>query len=665
MPLRRTLVPLLVLLALTLVGVAVWGGSGEPSALKTAEVSAQRARESAPRSRARSGAATTSAAGRATTAPPPAGTPPAPPADWLAELQKSLESRDAKPLDAETRARILAAAGKGRSPGGDLHEVLRRATEAFARATTGDERRRAQLTIEWVVGEALRPYREDRALFASVYREVRFGDGALDAPGNSLVRMFRFAEAAARVEALRPQLQTWCYDALAVRAADGFRQDAANWTWFRKESERRRWDVPPDPAWEVAATRLPSELGRTFVAPRSAELGAFAKLVLARVFLAAGEAEFAGELTAAARSIAAEDPSNQWVALRLAEFDPEFAAMSELKALAGFRIPAAAGGTPNLAEWFASHRATPVAHAIGTDGEIELGAWDDEMTRNYLESGLAWAPEEWEAVRRRIATAERAERGGISGHLVKSPQWEVFSDVSAEFSAQATLVLEAAFTQAQAGLGLGVGRVPPIGARIFKHRSDYQAITHDKSGGHWVPGINAVLTFLDDPSHTDFDDFRFPTLVHEATHAALAHYAAKVPSWMHEGLASLVARWNPTWSHAKNDAVTAGWVSRARKLEAARDAGLLPSLDELTGIQSKWDADEFGPVTMARYAAAESLFVHLYADAEHWKTAAAWLDAVRRRRDPSVLPAGAARLTLADEWKDFIDWTCGRLAGER
>jgi hypothetical protein len=180
-----------------------------------------------------------------------------------------------------------------------------------------------------------------------------------------------------------------------------------------------------------------------------------------------------------------------------------------------------------------------------------------------------------------------------------------------------------------------------------------------------MPALNAVLSFVDDPMHDDFEDFRWPTLVHEATHAALAWSVGNVPAWMNEGLACFVQRWMPTWSMSANWGSTKDWVRRKRTLEAARDSKNLPTVDELLAITGKWDADGFGPITVARYAAAESFFVYLADDEARWKLVGDWLVACRNRKDPAATINAERRAEFAKGWAETIDFICGRLESNR
>jgi hypothetical protein len=249
---------------------------------------------------------------------------------------------------------------------------------------------------------------------------------------------------------------------------------------------------------------------------------------------------------------------------------------------------------------------------------------------------------------------------------VRSPQWDVFSDVSPEFAARASLVLDAAFLQAQCVLAQKTTEVPRIGARIFRSQRDYRAITGDESAGHWVPKLNSVLTFLDDPRRTDFDEFQYPILVHEAAHAAVSWCGlGGSPAWLNEGVACSFERIDPTRSRTVNRAATQGWFRRVGAARAAREAGIFPTLAELTAIRTGWDADDFGPVTRARYAAAESLVVALSQQPETARVLRKWIDAVRNRQDP-VRSVGSHELAAVErEWRLFLQATCGSLPSER
>src|SRR6185295_10550119 len=98
--------------------------------------------------------------------------------------------------------------------------------------------------------------------------------------------------------------------------------------------------------------------------------------------------------------------------------------------------------------------------------------------------GLPWAPEQWQEERAWLTKVRRDTRDELAGWSLKSRNWEVFTDVSAEFAGEAALVLESAWKQAPAGLGFDAGGGVRVGARIYRRRADYEAVTHDHSGGH-------------------------------------------------------------------------------------------------------------------------------------------------------------------------------------
>jgi hypothetical protein len=187
------------------------------------------------------------------------------------------------------------------------------------------------------------------------------------------------------------------------------------------------------------------------------------------------------------------------------------------------------------------------------------------------------------------------------------------------------------------------------------------AVAHDKSGGEWFAAIDALRTFLDDPLHTDFEQFRYPTLVHEATHAVVTHAVGGAPNWIHEGLACYVERWDPTRSAVVNLNATKDWVRRPRALESARDAGNLPTFDALTQIPNFWVPDDGGPITIARYAAAESLFVYLADDPANWKLVGGWLNTARWGKDPAKTLTDKQRADIQKGWSDLVEFECGRI----
>jgi len=583
--------------------------------------------------------------------------------DWASDLKLLLAGDKSR-----TAKAVIASAGKGRPPGDGLHEILLRGTTDRAKAASPAERLSAQAMIDWAIENALRPYRQDRARFAPLYRSVRFGSGDLGAPGGSPVREWQFDDAARRIDRVRRQLQTWCYDALAIRAAASFRSDATWWAWYAKLCRSKQWDVPPEAGSVASRTTPPAAIFTTFVRPHLPELTGYAAMGLGIVFLDLGELDAAAECLARTRQELATAGRADLTASyepKLDALDVEIAAFRELRGLTALKLPASATDFDDVARWFANRRLTDVAHAIGTDGDVEIGPWDDAMTASFLAGGLSWAPEQWMAARARAAAAVDATKDGVRGVVVRSPTWEIFTDVSADFGAQASLVLEAGFAQAQDGLGVVAANDARIGARIYRNRAAYQAITHDGSRGEWIPNLNSLLTFLDDPLHDDFEQFYWPVLIHEATHAAIRWSVGDAPAWMHEGLACYVQRWNPSRSMAVNVTTTRDFVRRARTLAAARDAGRMPKLDDLLGLRTDWVADEFGPITLTRYAAAESLFVYLADSDEHWTIVGAMLVACRNGGDPASLISEKQRAEIAKGWAMLVDFECGQVPERR
>jgi hypothetical protein len=657
---RRPLVTALLLATLLLVGGgAAWrlATTSPEDEHEAATATAPGASKPTPGRRSRGAAASTSSPDGSTSAATTA--TPVEEVDWTVELRRLLDG------DATvTPESIVDAAGKGRPPGEGLVEILRRGREDLERADGDASRRRAQDIVDWAIDRVLTPYRKDRALFAPIYRRTRFGDGDLGRQGGSLVRQLRFEEAAAKMDAVRGELATWCYDALAIRAAGSFRNDAMWWKWYGTHCTNQKWAAPPMAGTTAADTTPPAALFGTYVRPHLSELNYYVAMGLGKVFLDLGELDAAAECLARSRQALAAPELAAALAVVgpfLDECDVEIAAFRELRSLTALRLPATAFEDAGVTRWFATRRPTEVAHAIGTDGAVEIGEWDEAMSKSFLEGGLPWAPEQWEVERARRDAAKRETRDGIAGFVVRSPKWEVFSDVSAEFAAHASLVLEAGFGQTQAGLGVTANPQRRLGARIYAHRATYREITRDFSGGEWMPKLNSVLTFVDDPLRDDFEQFRYTTLVHESTHAALHWSVGAVPAWMNEGLACFVQRWNPTWSMAVNWGSTKDWVRRRRILEKARDEGRLPTLDQLLALTDGWDADDFGPITTARYAAAESFFVYLAGDAERWLNVRRWLGVCANRQDPTATITKEQRAEFAKGWAELIDFVCGRL----
>lgn len=579
------------------------------------------------------------------------------PKDWYEQLGYAVDEGD----DDVFAAAVMAARG-GYRPGSGLHVALRRAHfELWHPRGSAQERERAARIVATLVDHLLRSYRQDRALFASVYREIRFGEGRLGRAGGSLVREFRFREAADRIEALRPKLVTACYDALCWRIAKRYREFDRLWNWFGMSMTRADGSdiaaAPTSP--DVLGTIHPASLFRDHVRPRLDETDPEDVAdVLASLFAELGDPD-------AAEECLAHLPDDvEWSASvgPVGGLLQEIAALRSLRWIDRSQIPAAAD-TAKMASWFERWRATDLAHAIGADGDVEMGAWDDAMTASWLESGIGWAPEEWLAMRAMSEAAERDTRDGVGGFTVKSPRWRVFTDVSPEFAAQAALVLDSAWVLAQSAAGVEPVASRRIDARIYRAARDYERVAHwDASAGEWHHAKRMVLARLHDEHDPEFGVSVASTLVHETSHAVLSLSGHHTPSWLNEGLACFVQRWEPSASAAVNAVRARGWLDRVASLWSARRKEILPDFDRLTRlvrVQEDWLADDFGPLTHANYAAAESLLVYLDREPDRWGVVRAWLDAVRRGDDPTRTLSATDRAAIAAGWTRFVDDACG------
>jgi hypothetical protein len=225
----------------------------------------------------------------------------------------------------------------------------------------------------------------------------------------------------------------------------------------------------------------------------------------------------------------------------------ELSALTELTKIAGRVVPDDVRASPALEAWSAKHRFADVAHAVGGLGARDIGAFDDDAVDAYVAGGVLWAPEQWDLVRRRLDDAHAAKREGLDGFEIESEHFSIFTDVSAAFAAQASLLLDAAYEQV--GLTLGVEPAKKQSVVVFKRHDDYVAKVHDRSGGCWSGADNTIRTYLRDGARGRFTDFYYPLLVHEAAHAALGTGVSHWPGcWMHEGIACYFERWNPARS---------------------------------------------------------------------------------------------------------------------
>ena len=576
---------------------------------------------------------------------------------------------------------ILAAAAKEESLDGGLTQVFFRAQQIrFDTKSSPALRAWADQAIAWASARALVPYGADLRALSAAYREVRFGDGRLDAVPTSLVRRFLFAEAAAELLRTRSALDTWMYEQRLLRKCAGLRLRGAEWTAFVREFAaivardpgppvRGLLDPPgrrvfldtriaPDERGftlavegeDASASRqfrwwdpAPARVAEAVVLPRLAMLEPATVLGLARIYAELGET-----------SIAAECLRNAEARLqrRVPEVQAELDALEELAAIAGREVPDDVRASPEIEAWAEHHAGTDAVLATGKFLTRDIGAFGDDAINAYFSDGILWAPAQWDLVRERFAKAVPTKFDGLSGFQVESDHFTVFTDVSASFAAQATLVLDAAYEQAADVLGLVPA--PHQRAVVYAHHADYLARFPNRSGGCWVPSDGAIYCFLDDPTHTRFYRFRYPILVHEAAHAALGTGVRNdPPSWMHEGVACYFERWNPSRSIRANAAATGTSLLRTWALRATHGAAL-PALPSLLGIREGWDVDEFGPITFQRYAMAEALFVHLMIDPVRRRFVTRFIDAVNAGVDPSSTLTPVELAALSESWRKFI-----------
>jgi hypothetical protein len=283
------------------------------------------------------------------------------------------------------------------------------------------------------------------------------------------------------------------------------------------------------------------------------------------------------------------------------------------------------------------------------------------MTLSWAETGLGWAPEQWQAQRKWVSESEADSRAGSAGFAVTSPQWIVFTDVSREYASHAALVLESAWVQAHAAIVAPRSRLSRVDARIYRNRSDYERLAYKGSGGVWDPSKGCVMTCLDDPQRPQFGSSSHAVLVHEATHAVMTYARVAGPAWLNEGLACYVERWDPAASPAVNRERVKGWLRRTGTLRSAHAAGILPAFDGLTrlvSVKPDWIADDFGPITHAHYAAAESLLVFMGEDPLRWALVGRWLHDVRNDADPIAKTPRGRLDVLAKDWEAFVAARC-------
>lgn len=576
---------------------------------------------------------------------------------------------------------ILAAAAKEEPLDGGLLQVFYRAQKIrYAGGKDETLRAWADQAVAWASTRALVPYADDLRALSAAYRDVRFGDGHLDAVPKPLVRRFLFAEAAAELLRVRNTLDTWMAEQRLLHKCADLRRMEKEWTAFAREfadlvardggppvrglleADGRRvfvgTRIPPDgrgftlavEGADESATRAfrwwdpsPARVAEAVLLPRLSDLKPATVLALAGIYAELGEARIAATCLGNAE-------------VRLGHGDPavraEIDALQDLAAISGRDVPDDFHDAPALAAWAESHAGSDAVLATGKYLARDVGSFGDDALNAYFGGGILWAPAQWDLVRKRYAAAVPATFEGLSGFQVESDHFTVFTDVSASFAAQATLVLDAAYEQAADVLALVPA--PRQKAVVYAHHSDYLARFPNRSGGCWSPRDGALFCFLDDPAHTQFCRFEYPILVHEATHAALGTgVRGDVPSWMHEGLACYFERWNPSRSIRANAAATGSSLLRAWALRTSY-AKPLPELSALLAIREGWDVDQFGPFTLQRYALAEALFVHLMIDPVRRRYVTRFVDAVNAGKDPAEALTPEELSALGTSWSGFI-----------
>jgi hypothetical protein len=123
---------------------------------------------------------------------------------------------------------------------------------------------------------------------------------------------------------------------------------------------------------------------------------------------------------------------------------------------------------------------------------------------------------------------------------------------------------------------------------------------------------------------------------------------------MHEGIASYFERWNPSRSVRANEASTGTTLLRGRRVRQSLDAGDFPDLASLLALRREWDVDDFGPRTLLRYAAAESLFVHLMTDPRRRAIVSRFIAEANAGRDPADCLSAAEAGALQQSWGAFV-----------
>lgn len=273
---------------------------------------------------------------------------------------------------------------------------------------------------------------------------------------------------------------------------------------------------------------------------------------------------------------------------------------------------------------------------------------------------LPWTPGERAAISTAAAHATHSGRFAI----VRSPHFIVRSQIDATFSAEADVYLERLATTAAEVLGLPPPREhEPAEVTIYDTQDQYQrgigklACSRGQFdwwyAGAWAPPVYTIQTYIASAQERQFAHFCLPILNHEVTHFLLQCRAGRhrIPDAIHEGIASYMQSWNifqdASWNRAHRRSAFA--VDLARGIRH----GTLPSFSTLIGVPT-WDVDNFGPLTNARYAGAESFIDFLVATPAYHGFLHTLLSAAFEGEDTRSLIRSAVGEELQTAWRAAI-----------
>lgn len=285
------------------------------------------------------------------------------------------------------------------------------------------------------------------------------------------------------------------------------------------------------------------------------------------------------------------------------------------------------------------------------------------LAASLLPAGEAFGRRRWSwtdaEVRQIKSRQETAVRDSSGFYCITAGSYDVRTDVSPRFAAEVSVfmdmlcdgysrfVFDTLNVPQPAGRpsGRGVpsrtfarvatertsaGRIPfprkPV-VVIYAREGDYRKRYNKGSGGVFVYRWNRrgkwtqfhIYTYCQTARQRDFRFFRYPTLMHEATHSMLQALAGKrhIPQWFNEGFAQLVECSEPRTFMRGEVRPYQGRYWRKKRLTKAGQGWYAhaPSLSKLMEIKA-WNVDSMGEETRYRYAIAWSFLEYLFSTSD-------------------------------------------------